>query len=184
MVRRIIEIDQGQVQRLRRLRRGLPRGRHRHGGRQGAAACGTTTATGWGTACPPAPPGPSPLWSGRPPPTTRAAVHGRTSSGKGAEQGMTLPCGCPGSQARTIQRADPARRRSAASPAGEPACPSGRCRSSWCPVNAPYFDGAQAADRRRLHRLRLRRLSTSGSSGATSPWWAAPSWTAWTTAKS
>ena len=31
---------------------------------------GRTTATGWGTACPPAPPGPSPLRSVRPPPTT------------------------------------------------------------------------------------------------------------------
>ena len=33
------------------------------------------------------------------------------------KEGMTLPCGCPGSQSRNIQHQD---------------CPSGRCRSSWC----------------------------------------------------
>ena len=37
------------------------------------------------------------------------------------EQGMTLPCGCPGSQSRK----HPALNRRAV-------CPSGRCRSSWC----------------------------------------------------
>ena len=37
------------------------------------------------------------------------------------------------------------------------------------PVNAPYFHGAKPADRRGLHRLRLRRISTSGSCAAASP---------------
>ena len=55
--------------------------------------------------------------------------------------GMTLPCGCPGSQSRAIQRP-------AAAPAAESA-PVGRSQlQQWpvqiklVPVNAPYFNGA------------------------------------------
>ena len=58
------------------------------------------------------------------------------------EQGMTLPCGCPGSHSRNIQRQDvPA----AEAPRAEPASRL----SQWpvqiklVPVNAPYFDGAR-----------------------------------------
>ena len=44
-------------------------------------------------------------------------------------EGMTLPCGCPGSQSRTIAHEESRlaiQRRSAA-------CPSGLCRLSWFP---------------------------------------------------
>ena len=58
------------------------------------------------------------------------------------EQGMTLPCGCPGSQSRNIQRE--------AAPAPEAPCAEQASRlSQWpvqiklVPVNAPYFDGAR-----------------------------------------
>ena len=58
------------------------------------------------------------------------------------EQGMTLPCGCPGSQSRNIQRE--------AAPAVEMPQPQQASRlSQWpvqiklVPVNAPYFDGAR-----------------------------------------
>ena len=58
------------------------------------------------------------------------------------EQGMTLPCGCPGSQSRNIQRE--------AAPAAEMPQPQQASRlSQWpvqiklVPVNAPYFDGAR-----------------------------------------
>ena len=58
------------------------------------------------------------------------------------EQGMTLPCGCPGSQSRNIQRA--------AAPAVEtPQAQQTSRLSQWpvqiklVPVNAPYFDGAR-----------------------------------------
>ena len=58
------------------------------------------------------------------------------------EQGMTLPCGCPGSQSRNIQRE--------AAPAEEmPQTQQASHLSQWpvqiklVPVNAPYFDGAQ-----------------------------------------
>lgn len=58
------------------------------------------------------------------------------------EQGMTLPCGCPGSQARNIQRE--------AAPAAEaPRAEQASRLSQWpvqiklVPVNAPYFDGAR-----------------------------------------
>ena len=58
------------------------------------------------------------------------------------EQGMTLPCGCPGSQSRNIQRE--------AAPAAEASRAEQTSRlSQWpvqiklVPVNAPYFDGAR-----------------------------------------
>ena len=58
------------------------------------------------------------------------------------EQGVTLPCGCPGSQSRNIQRE--------AAPAAEaPRAEQASRLSQWpvqiklVPVNAPYFDGAR-----------------------------------------
>ena len=64
-------------------------------------------------------------------------------------EGMTLPCGCPGSQSRNIQRPE--------APAVEtPQAQQTSRLSQWpvqiklVPVNAPYFDGARlliAADR-------------------------------------
>ena len=58
------------------------------------------------------------------------------------KQGMTLPCGCPGSQSRNIQRE--------AAPAEEvPHAKQASRLSQWpvqiklVPVNAPYFDGAR-----------------------------------------
>ena len=57
-------------------------------------------------------------------------------------QGMTLPCGCPGSQSRNIQRQD-------APTAETPQAQQASRLSQWpvqiklVPVNAPYFDGAR-----------------------------------------
>ena len=58
------------------------------------------------------------------------------------KEGMTLPCGCPGSQSRNIQRE--------AAPAVEaPRAEQTSRLSQWpvqiklMPVNAPYFDGAR-----------------------------------------
>ena len=57
-------------------------------------------------------------------------------------QGMTLPCGCPGSQSRSIRHED--------APAADAACAEQMSRlAQWpvqiklVPVNAPYFDGAR-----------------------------------------
>ena len=57
-------------------------------------------------------------------------------------EGVTLPCGCPGSQSRNIQRQD--------APAAEtPQAQQTSRLSQWpvqiklVPVNAPYFDGAR-----------------------------------------
>ena len=58
------------------------------------------------------------------------------------EQGMTLPCGCPGSQSRNIQR-------ETASAVEAPRAEQVSRLSQWpvqiklVPVNAPYFDGAR-----------------------------------------
>ena len=59
------------------------------------------------------------------------------------KEGMTLPCGCPGSQSRNIQRE--------AAPAVEaPRAEQASRLSQWpvqiklVPVNAPYFNGAPA----------------------------------------
>ena len=58
------------------------------------------------------------------------------------KEGMTLPCGCPGSQSRNIQRQ--------AAPAAEaPRAEQASRLSQWpvqiklVPVNAPYFEGAR-----------------------------------------
>ena len=58
------------------------------------------------------------------------------------EQGMTLPCGCPGSQSRNIQRET--------APAAEaPRAEQASRLSQWpvqiklAPVHAPYFEGAK-----------------------------------------
>ena len=58
------------------------------------------------------------------------------------KEGMTLPCGCPGSQSRNIQRQD-------ASAVETPRTQQVSRLSQWpvqiklVPVNAPYFDGAR-----------------------------------------
>ena len=58
------------------------------------------------------------------------------------EQGMTLPCGCPGSQSRNIQR-------EAAPTVETPQAQQTSHLSQWpvqiklVPVNAPYFNGAR-----------------------------------------
>ena len=57
-------------------------------------------------------------------------------------EGMTLPCGCPGSQSRNIQR-------ETAPAAAAPRAEQASRLSQWpvqiklVPVNAPYFDGAR-----------------------------------------
>ena len=58
------------------------------------------------------------------------------------KEGVTLPCGCPGSQSRNIQRQD-------APTVETPQAQQTSCLSQWpvqiklVPVNAPYFDGAR-----------------------------------------
>ena len=58
------------------------------------------------------------------------------------KEGMTLPCGCPGSQSRNIQRQD-------APTVETPQAQQTSRLSQWpvqiklVPVNAPYFDGAR-----------------------------------------
>ena len=58
------------------------------------------------------------------------------------KEGMTLPCGCPGSQSRNIQRQD-------APDVETPQAQQTSRLSQWpvqiklVPVNAPYFDGAR-----------------------------------------
>ncbi len=58
------------------------------------------------------------------------------------KEGMTLPCGCPGSQSRQIKRAEE-------SHAGSQCAAQESRLSQWpvqiklVPVNAPYFDGAK-----------------------------------------
>ena len=58
------------------------------------------------------------------------------------EKGMTLPCGCPGSQSRSLRRED-------ASATETPQVQQTSCLSQWpvqiklVPVSAPYFDGAR-----------------------------------------
>lgn len=98
------------------------------------------------------------------------------------KEGMTLPCGCPGSQSRNIQRQD-------ASAVETPQAQQTSRLSQWpvqiklVPVNAPYFD-AHGCSLPPTAPLTPTPPSMSGLSRDTSPWWAAPSWTAWTIPKS
>lgn len=75
-------------------------------------------------------------------PAYDAAAVEAAKAAKAAKAAETLPCGCPGSQSRSIQR----------TPCAAPAAPASveeSQLSQWpvqiklVPVNAPYFDGAK-----------------------------------------
>ena len=74
-----------------------------------------------------------------------------------AQSGGELPCGCPGSAAKSLER------RSGPGPV-QPEPERESQLSQWpvqiklVPVQAPYFQGKKTAGGRRLHRLRLRGL--------------------------
>ena len=75
-------------------------------------------------------------------PAYDAAAVEAAKAAKAAQTLAPLPCGCPGSQSRSIQRTP------CAAPAA-PAAPEESQLSQWpvqiklVPVNAPYFDGAK-----------------------------------------
>ena len=75
-------------------------------------------------------------------PAYDAAAVEAAKAAKAAQTSAPLPCGCPGSQSRSIQRTP------CAAPAA-PAAPEESQLSQWpvqiklVPVNAPYFDGAK-----------------------------------------
>lgn len=99
------------------------------------------------------------------------------------QEGMRLRGGCPGTRMKTIRHTESADAKAA------PVKAQSRL-SQWpvqiklVPVNAPYFDGAKAAHRGRLHGLRPMPHSMSGSSRGISRWLAAQSSTAWTIPRS
>ena len=76
-------------------------------------------------------------------PAYDAAAVEAAKKAKAAKVGGPLPCGCPGSQSRSIQRTP------CAAPAAAPSAPEESQLSQWpvqiklVPVNAPYFDGAK-----------------------------------------
>ena len=78
-------------------------------------------------------------------PAYDAAAVEAAKAAKAAKAGGPLPCGCPGSQSRSIQRTPCA----APAAAAAPAAPEESQLSQWpvqiklVPVNAPYFDGAK-----------------------------------------
>ena len=108
-------------------------------------------------------------------PAYDAAAVEAAKAAKAAQTGETLPCGCPGSQARSIQR----------TPCAAPAVPAAGEESQlsqWpvqiklVPVRAPYFEGARllvAADCTAYAYAAFHRDFIGGGS----PWWAVPSWT-------
>lgn len=126
------------MQRLRRVRQRLPRGSHRHGGRQGEAAQGRF-CDGLGDCLPACPTGAITFVEREAAEYNEAAVK----ASKAEKHGGTLPCGCPGTHSKRIERHDRPE-------CGEESHVHGRSMlSQWpvqiklVPVNAPYFDGAR-----------------------------------------
>lgn len=59
------------------------------------------------------------------------------------EQGMALPCGCPGSRSQTIERAACETQQTESVPAAQSRLSQWPVQIKLVPVNAPYFDGAR-----------------------------------------
>ena len=88
-------------------------------------------------------------------------------------EGMTLPCGCPGSQSRTIAHEESA---AACNTEAVSRLSQWPVQIKLVPARAPYFDGAKlliAAD------CTAYAPSTKNSSRDISPLWAVRSWTVW-----
>ena len=142
MVRRIIQIDREKCNGCGACAAACHEGGPSAWRTARRSSCGTTTATAWGTACPPAPPGPSPLWSGRAAAYDEAAVLARKAAAlKGSAPGRRpRPAAAPAAWRRPSGPPPvPRRRRTAPSP----------ILAQWpvqiklVPVEAPYFDGAK-----------------------------------------
>ena len=93
------------MQRLRRLRRAPATRAPSPWWTARPGSCGTITATVWATACPPAPTGAITFVEREAAAYDEQAVM-ENKQRKMRKEGMTLPCGCPGSQSRNIQRQD------------------------------------------------------------------------------
>lgn len=59
------------------------------------------------------------------------------------EQGMTLPCGCPGSRSQTIEREACEMQQTESVPAAQSRLSQWPVQIKLVPVNAPYFNGAR-----------------------------------------
>ena len=122
------------------MRRGLPRGRYRHGGRQGGADA-DDYCDGLGDCLPACPTGAITFVEREAAAYDEQAVM-ENKQKKMRKEGMTLPCGCPGSQSRQIKRVEE-------SHAGAQCAAQESRLSQWpvqiklVPINAPYFDGAK-----------------------------------------
>ena len=131
------------MQRLRRLRRGLSRGGHRHGRGQGPTDAGRLLRRAGGlSACPT---GAISFVEREAAAYDEQAVLAnkqKKMQEKMRKEGTPLPCGCPGSQSRSIRHTET---RQAETVCAEPVSRL----SQWpvqiklVPVRAPYFDGAK-----------------------------------------
>lgn len=95
-------------------------------------------------------------------------------------EGMTLPCGCPGSQSRTIAHEESA---AACNTEAVSRLSQWPVQIKLVPTRAPYFDGAKlliAADCTAYAYAAFH----ENSSRDISPLWAVRSWTVWIIPKS
>ena len=139
---------------------------------KGQAHCGTITATALATACPAAPPVPSPSTE------REAAAYDEQAVLENKQKKAAAAQAAPAQPAASAFHGCPGSRDAPVPPAGGSGSCRGCCRqvqpsqlAQWpcqiklVPVNAPYFAGCQAAGRRRLHGLRLRQCPSGVHAG-------------------
>ena len=164
MIRKIIEIDKEKCNGCGAVRR-TPATRALSAWWTAKPRCSaTTTATASATACRSARPARSRFVEREAAAYDEAAVEANMQA-KAQPHHRRLP---GAAWHGSMERAQRAKQPALVHADAERSCASGRCRSSSCPVNAPYFDGAKPAHRGRLHGLRLRRLPSAISSGGRS----------------
>ena len=95
----------------------------------------------------------------------QAVLENKQKKAAAGRRSKQPPHGCPGCPDAPVGPAGGSRKRRCCPRAARAArsCAQWPCQIKLVPVRAPYFDGRKAADRRRLHGLRLRQCPSRSS---------------------